>query len=824
MGTSVRILLLEDVEDDEALIRRALSKAGLVFVMDRVETRAALAEALDANTYDLILSDYSMPSLSPHDALAALVERRLDIPVILVTATIGENRAAAIMRAGAHDFILKEDLSRLVPAVERELREAESRRQRRIIENDRRRLSSVVEQTADAVLVTDRTGRIEYVNPAVSEQTGYSASELLGATPAIFRSGAHDQEFYKKLWSTLLSGHEFRAVFTNRRKSGERYFEVKTLTPFKDETGAITGFISTGRDVSELVRMREDLERSLSVLRATLEATADAIAVTDLERDIVDFNRQYCDMWGSSEFPMREWAERKRLMTKLLRDPEKFIEFVQFLYEHPDETRSQAATLQDGRVMECYSQPQRRGDQIIGRVWCFRDATQRVQHEQRLMYLAYHDPLTDLPNRRLLEERLKERLAATCGKDARLAVVVIAIDRFNLINETLGHKAGDDIVQVIARRLTQALPEGGWLARTGGSEFVVVQEAESAAGASGLAAALRVIIGEPVVAHGKELFLTASIGIGLYPEDATDPYALLQRADSAAARAREDGGDMAARYRSHMSSDAAQRLATEHALHRALAHKEFVLHYQPQVCLRTARILGVEALIRWQDPRFGLVPPDRFIPIAEETGLIVPITEWVLATACAQAADWQRLGLPAITMAVNISARLFNHADLLGMADRALVATGLDPRFLEIEITEGVIMRNLEHTINLLRELRQRGVRASVDDFGTGYCALGYLRDFPLDVVKIDQSFVQRLGADARDEAVTATIIQIAHTFALHVVAEGAETLSQVRRLVAMDCDVLQGYYFSRPVSAEKCAWLLRDPRPFASRENEGWR
>ena len=824
MGTSVRILLLEDVEDDEALIRRALSKAGLVFVMDRVETRAALAEALDANTYDLILSDYSMPSLSPHDALAALVERRLDIPVILVTATIGENRAAAIMRAGAHDFILKEDLSRLVPAVERELREAESRRQRRIIENDRRRLSSVVEQTADAVLVTDRTGRIEYVNPAVSEQTGYSASELLGATPAIFRSGAHDQEFYKKLWSTLLSGHEFRAVFTNRRKSGERYFEVKTLTPFKDETGAITGFISTGRDVSELVRMREDLERSLSVLRATLEATADAIAVTDLERDIVDFNRQYCDMWGSSEFPMREWAERKRLMTKLLRDPEKFIEFVQFLYEHPDETRSQAATLQDGRVMECYSQPQRRGDQIIGRVWCFRDATQRVQHEQRLMYLAYHDPLTDLPNRRFLEERLKERLAATCGKDARLAVVVIAIDRFNLINETLGHKAGDDIVQVIARRLTQALPEGGWLARTGGSEFVVVQEAESAAGASGLAAALRVIIGEPVVAHGKELFLTASVGIGLYPEDATDPYALLQRADSAAARAREDGGDMAARYRSHMSSDAAQRLATEHALHRALAHKEFVLHYQPQVCLRTARILGVEALIRWQDPRFGLVPPDRFIPIAEETGLIVPITEWVLATACAQAADWQRLGLPAITMAVNISARLFNHADLLGMADRALVATGLDPRFLEIEITEGVIMRNLEHTINLLRELRQRGVRASVDDFGTGYCALGYLRDFPLDVVKIDQSFVQRLGADARDEAVTATIIQIAHTFALHVVAEGAETLSQVRRLVAMDCDVLQGYYFSRPVSAEKCAWLLRDPRPFASRENEGWR
>ncbi len=824
MGTPVHILLLEDAEDDEALVRRTLAKAGTTFVMDRVETRTALIQALDTMSYDIILSDYSMPGLSPHDALAILAERRLDIPVILVTGTIGENRAAAIMRAGAHDFILKDDLSRLVPAIERELREAEGRRQRRAIENEQRKLSRVVEQTADAVLVTDRNGRIEYVNPAVSEQTGYSASELLGATPAIFRSGAHDQAFYQKLWSTLLSDHEFRAVFTNRRKSGECYFEAKTLTPFKDDTGTIAGFISTGRDVSELVRMREDLERSLSVLRTTLEATADGIAVTDLQRNIVDFNQQYCDMWGSSVFPTCSWVERRAIMAELVRDPEEFLGFVQFLYEHPAETRSQAAMLRDGRAVECYSQPQRRGDEIIGRVWCYRDITQRVQHEQRLMHLAYHDPLTDLPNRRFLEEQLQERFAAARGEGARLAVVTVMIDRLNRINETLGHGAGDDIVQIIAHRLAGALADGGLLAHTGGSEFVVAQEVEATTGADDLISALRAAIGEPVVAHGKEFFLTASMGIGLYPEDATDPDTLLQHADNAAARAREEGGDMAARYRSHMSSDAAQRLATEHALHRALAQQEFVLHYQPQVCLKTGRILGVEALIRWQDPHFGLVPPGRFIPIAEETGLIVPITEWVLTTACAQAASWQRAGMPGITMAVNISARLFNHGDLLGIADRALMAAGLEPRFLEIEITEGVIMRDLDHTTDLLRELRRRGVRASVDDFGTGYCALGYLRDFPLDVVKIDRSFVQRLGADVRDEAVTATIIQIAHTFALHVVAEGAETASQVRRLVALDCDALQGYYFSRPVPAEECSRLLRNPQPFAVLEGAGWR
>ena len=824
MAAPVRILLLEDAEDDEALVRRTLAKAGLTFALDRVASRTAMIQALDANRYDIILSDYSMPGLSPFDVLAVLAERRLDIPVILVTGTIGENRAAAIMRAGAHDFILKEDMSRLVPAIERELREAQGRYQRCIIENDRRKLASVVEQTADAVMVTDRNGHIEYVNPAVSEQTGYSASELLGATPAMFRSGAHDRAFYQKLWSTLLSGREFRAIFTNRRKNGERYFEAKTLTPLKDEAGIITGFISTGRDVSELVRMREDLERSLSVLRATLEATADAIVVTDLQQSIVDFNRQYCDLWGSSDLPTRPWNERKAMIAGLLSDPEELFEAVRWLYEHPDEIRSQAVTLQDGRTLEYYSQPQRRGEEIIGRVWCFRDITERVRHEQRLAHLAYHDPLTDLPNRWLLEEQLKDRLADMRAKSACLAVVVIAIDRFNRINETLGHGAGDEILQIIARRLMAGIADGGLLARTGGSKFVIVQGVGGVGGAGDLAAALRATIAEPTIARGKELFLTASVGIGLYPEDATDPYTLLQQADSAAARASEDGGDVVARYRSHMSADATQRLATEHALHRALAQQEFVLHYQPQVCLRTGRILGVEALIRWQDPQVGLVPPSRFIPVAEETGLIVPITEWALVTACTQAADWRRADVSNITMAVNISARLFNHGDLLGVADRALAAAGLEPRFLEVEITEGVIMRDLEHTIDLLRELRRRGVRASVDDFGTGYCALGYLRDFPLDVLKIDRSFVQRLGADPRDEAVTATIIQIAHTFALHVVAEGAETASQVRKLVAMNCDALQGYYFSRPVSAEECGRLLRNPRPFADQESEGWR
>ncbi len=815
MDAPLRVLLAENSEDDEVLVRRALAKGGLSVIIDRVASRETLARALDYGTHDIVLSDYSMPELSPHDVLAALAERKLDIPLILVTGTIGENRAASIMRAGAHDFILKDDLSRLVPAMQRELREAEGRRARRELEYEWRKLSRVVEQTADAVLLTDPTGRIEYANPAASRQTGYSEAELVGATPAIFRSGFHDALFYQNLWDTLFAGQEFRAVFTNRRKNGEHYFEAKTLTPFKDEAGAIVGFISTGRDVSELVHVREDLQRSLSILTATLESTADAIVVTDLHRNIVHFNQQYCDLWGWTGAPGRSWAEREKVIMALVCDPEPQLEVVGHLYERPEETRSDVWTLRDGRAIEYYSQPQRLGEEVIGRVWSFRDVTDRVRHERHLVHVAYHDPVTDLPNRRFLEEHLGECFVRARTSRAFVAVVLLGIDRFSLINETLGHRAGDDILMATASRLAAGLPASAILARTGGSEFVVVQEVANGDEGADLAARLRAAVGKALMVQGKELFLTASVGVGLYPEDATDPYVLLQHADSAMARALRDGGDMVARYRPHMSSDAAQRLATEHALHRALAQEEFVLHYQPQVCLKTGRVVGVEALIRWRDPKLGLIPPGRFIGIAEDTGLIVPITEWVLATACTQAVRWRRQGLPEMAMAVNISARLFNYGDLLQVVDRTLQATGLGARFLEIEITEGVIMQDLAHTIEILQELRRRGVRSSVDDFGTGYCALGYLREFPLDVLKIDRSFVERLGSDLRDEVVTKTIIHLAHTFSLSVVAEGAETVAQVRRLMALDCDVLQGYYFARPLPAEECEQLLARPQPF---------
>jgi len=814
METTLRILLLEDAEDDEALLRRAITKGGITPIIHRVDSREALERALDEADYDVVVSDYSMPNLTPHEALVSLKERGLDIPVILVTGTIGENRAAAIMRAGAHDFILKEDLSRLVPAIQRELREAEGRRRQRVAEQERDKLSRVVEQTADAVLITDRQGRIEYLNPAVTRQTGYDAAELIGQSPGIFRSGAHDDAFYKNLWSTLLDGRTFRAIFTNRRKNGEHYFEAKTLTPLKNEKGDITNFISTGLDISEIMRVKEDLQKSNSILRATLESTLDAIAVTDLNRNIIDFNQRYCETWGSYDLPAKPWAQRQPRIEEQLVDPQPYFDMAKSLYADPEATQTGIIGFRDGRSIEYYSRPQRQDQVVTGRVWSFRDVTEHVRHEQQLIHIAHHDPLTNLPNRRLLEKRLATAVMDAARDSTKVGVLFLDIDRFSLINETLGHHAGDHLIMAVTAQLQCELSQDALLARTGGSEFVILHSALTGpTEAYELASALQKRLAAPIVVAGKEIFLTASLGISLYPDESPTAPTLLQHASSAMTRARIEGGDSIAYYKPHMSSYAAERLGIENALHHAITAQEFVLHYQPQVCLKTGRIIGVEALIRWKNREGELIPPGRFIPIAESTGLIVPITEWVFHTACTEARSWQQQGIFDCPISVNVSARLFNHGDLVGLVERTLAQTGLASNLLEIEITEGVIMSDLAHTTRILHELRGRGVRVSVDDFGTGYCALGYLRDFPLDTLKIDRSFVVRLTSDKRDEAVTETIIKLAHTFSLRVVAEGAETINQVNILARMGCDAIQGYCFSRPIPADACRALLARPK-----------
>jgi diguanylate cyclase (GGDEF)-like protein len=444
------------------------------------------------------------------------------------------------------------------------------------------------------------------------------------------------------------------------------------------------------------------------------------------------------------------------------------------------------------------------------------DATERIR------YLAHYDGLTDLPNRVLLKEHLRYALAQAVRHDRVLATLCIDLDHFKRINDTLGHASGDLLLKHVAHRLRDCVREGDRIfreegqaafpnvARMEGDEFIVLlTELTHAPDAAKVASRILEALARPFALDGQEVFISASIGVALYPADGGDGDALLVNADAAMHDAKERGRNGYRFYNQSMNATAHERLALENHLRRALERNEFQLHYQPKVDASTGRIVGAEALLRWQHPELGLVPPGQFIPLAEETGLILPIGEWVLATACRQSREWLDAGHPALPISVNMSAANFRAGNLPELVERALAANSLVPDHLELEVTESLLMHHVDEAIHLLRRLKAAGVRLSIDDFGTGYSSLSYLKRFPLDVLKIDRSFVIDVATNAGDRAITSAIIALAHSLGLGVVAEGVETRVQAELLQSLGCHVMQGYLYSKPVPAAQFEALL---------------
>src|SRR5712692_8814262 len=440
--------------------------------------------------------------------------------------------------------------------------------------------------------------------------------------------------------------------------------------------------------------------------------------------------------------------------------------------------------------------------------------TERKWTEQRLSYLAYYDALTGLPNRTLFNDRLRQTLLES-GRDARLAAVLfLDLDRFKYINDTLGHQTGDLVLKAVGTRLSASVLEGVTVARISGDEFgIVLNEIAQVDDAAKAAQHILDSFRQPFYAPDRELFITPSIGIALFPNDGKDAEGLLKNAETAMYRAKEHRRDNYQYYASDMTAAVFRHLAMEHALRRALEREEFILYYQPQVQLETGQIVGVEALLRWQRANGDLVSPGEFIPLAEETGLIMPLGEWALRTACAQNKAWQDSGLQALRVSVNLSARQFQQTSLPDVIGRVLAETGLDPRYLELELTESVLMQNTEVTVSSLSKLNAMGIRISVDDFGTGYSSLSYLKRFPIDMLKIDQSFVQDITVDADDAAIITAIIAMAHSLGIQVIAEGVETEAQLQFLRMRGSEIVQGYYFGRPVTAGQFAQILQPIR-----------
>lgn len=672
----------------------------------------------------------------------------------------------------------------------------------------------VVDQSPASTIILDKELIIKYVNPACLEITGYSLGELIGKHIDVLRSDVQPPEYYKSIWPTVRSGNVWRGDVCSRRKNGENVWELISISPLTLPTGEITSFLSVRVDDTERREAEEALLRSEVKYRTLFESSADAVMLLD-DMGFFECNEATLDIFGcksKDEFLNKHPSEHSPPTQPGGEDSLSFA------------NERIAAAFKDGKNQFEWEHKRIDGSEfpadvtltrmeLDGRMVIqatVRDITARKKAEEKILHMAFHDPLTGLANRALLIDHLEQSIALAHREKEFVAVLFLDLDRFKLINDTLGHTRGDEVLRAVAKRLKEHTRKSDTLARQGGDEFTAVIQ-----GLSRIEDIPRVTdkffsaFKEPFNVEGNDYSFTISMGISIYPNDGEDADTLIKNADIAMYEAKDEGRNNYKLFNASMNEDIVKRLTLENRLHKALEEDEFLLHYQPQVYIDSGEVAGIEALVRWESPSEGLVPLEDFIPLAEDTGLILPLGEWILHEACAQNKLWQDQGLKPVTVAVNISMRQFKQQDFVSTVDRVLKETGLEAKYLELELTESIAIHDMDSTLRTLGELKALGIRLSIDDFGTGYSSLEYLKLMPMNMLKIAQCFVKGLTPDSSDVAIARATIQLAKSLNFEVIAEGVETREQLQLLGDLECEKVQGYLFSKALVSSEVEGFL---------------
>jgi len=727
----------------------------------------------------------------------------------------------------------------------------------RSVANERISLQTLIDWVPDYLWVKDTESRLVVVNKALASDNGRAkTSDMIGLTDFDFHGPEAARGFRAMEQNIMSSGQPMiGAEESFVDASGARRWFLSTKVPLRNDRNEIFGLVGIARDITErkraevlrdgqsqilqMIAMSAPLEEVLGHLMHLVESQLTGIYGSVLLLDDEGTHLRHGAAPSLAEAYTKAidgicigpkagscgTAVHRRetvIVADIALDP-LWEEFRELAATHGYRSCwSTPISSHQGTVLGTFAlysttvrEPTAAETRVIdGATRIAGIAIERKRSEDRIHFLANHDALTGLPNRALLKDRLSQALLYAQRYDRWVTVVFVDLDNFKIVNDSLGHNAGDELLKTVARRMVNSVRATDTVVRLGGDEFVVLllDQPKSADVISQTVQKLRAALAEPVNVGGHELRVTGSIGIANYPNDGVDADELMANADAAMYRAKEIGRDNFQFYAPAFNTKAHEKFLLQEELRNAVVQSQFVLHYQPQVDLRTGRIFAVEALIRWKHPTLGMVPPIKFIPIAEETGLIVPIGDWVLHEACRQNKAWQNAGLPHIGVSVNVSARQFREKNLIARVVSALTDSGLEAKYLELELTESLIMQDVDQAVATMKQLQGLGIDLSIDDFGTGYSSLSALKTFPVARLKIDKSFVSDLPTNENDKAVASAVISLGQKLNLRVIAEGVETDDQVAFLRENNCDEMQGYHFSKPVTVQAIEDLLRAP------------